>query len=316
LGNNNIDTDLQSPTSISFPLKISNVFSSKFYSAITTNTISCNGVDQFDSKVCSENGNCINSVCSCNFGYFGDNCELTSCNGVLFTNNSGCSGNGKCLGYDQCKCNFGYSNLNCSSFSCNGVDSNDQNVCFGKGTCLGYNNCTCSSPFFIGSNCDNPSNIAALVTPLISVCVFCLLISLCVTLIFFIIIILFAFYQKKKKTFIIKNKELTDKLLMMNDLNKINFSSLKFDKKNGNPVILGKGASSIVYSGKYNSKRIAIKEIKSEEFEENLITEIVLLKNIDHNNIIKYYGYSIDQLGNFYIITGKKNLKIKKRINE
>jgi WNK lysine deficient protein kinase len=34
-----------------------------------------------------------------------------------------------------------------------------------------------------------------------------------------------------------------------------------------------------------------------------LITEIVLLKNIDHSNIIKYYGYSEDNNGNFLIIT-------------
>jgi hypothetical protein len=34
------------------------------------------------------------------------------------------------------------------------------------------------------------------------------------------------------------------------------------------------------------------------------MTEIILLKNIDNNNIIKYYGYTIDNDGNFYILTG------------
>jgi hypothetical protein len=59
-----------------------------------------------------------------------------------------------------------------------------------------------------------------------------------------------------------------------------------------------------VYSGKYNGNFVAIKEIKSTEFEENLLTEIVLLKNMDHCNIIKSYGYSVDPNGNILILTG------------
>jgi hypothetical protein len=41
-----------------------------------------------------------------------------------------------------------------------------------------------------------------------------------------------------------------------------------------------------------------------------MITEIVLLKNIEHHNIIKYYGYSMDKVGNFFILTGIKFLII------
>jgi hypothetical protein len=49
---------------------------------------------------------------------------------------------------------------------------------------------------------------------------------------------------------------------------------------------------------------VAIKEIKSDEFEDSLITEIVLLKNLDHVNIIRSYGYSVDTNNNFFIVTG------------
>jgi hypothetical protein len=62
-----------------------------------------------------------------------------------------------------------------------------------------------------------------------------------------LIIIFITIYSiKKNKTIKLKNKELNDKLMMMNDLNKIQFNSIKFDKNNGKHVILGKGASSIV----------------------------------------------------------------------
>jgi serine/threonine protein kinase len=48
---------------------------------------------------------------------------------------------------------------------------------------------------------------------------------------------------------------------------------------------------------------VAIKEIRPDEFEDSLITEIVLLKNLEHKNIIKSFGYSIDHNGNFFILT-------------
>ena len=39
------------------------------------------------------------------------------------------------------------------------------------------------------------------------------------------------------------------------------------------------------------------------EFDDSLLTEIILLKSLSHENIIKYFGYSFDYVGNFYIIT-------------
>jgi serine/threonine protein kinase len=112
------------------------------------------------------------------------------------------------------------------------------------------------------------------------------------------------YFKYKQRKFIYKNKELTEKLFMMNDLQKIKFSLIKLNKnKNGTTKIIGVGASSVVYSGVYNNINVAIKEIHiGVGFEENLLTEILLLKNIEHKNIIKYFGYSIDYIGNFYII--------------
>jgi serine/threonine protein kinase len=67
---------------------------------------------------------------------------------------------------------------------------------------------------------------------------------------------------------------------------------------------LGKGTSSIVYSGIYKKNKVAIKEVHiGNNFEDSFLTEILLLKNLDNENIIKYFGYSIDYIGNFYIIT-------------
>jgi eukaryotic-like serine/threonine-protein kinase len=143
------------------------------------------------------------------------------------------------------------------------------------------------------------------------------------------LILIRIYYKQKQKKFILKNKELTEKLFMMNDLQKIQFGSIKLDKnKNGTSKILGKGASSIVYSGEYNNKKVAIKEVHiGSGFEDSLLTEILLLKNLEHENIIKYYGYSIDFIGNFYIITElckmgsldsyitKNNLTIQEKFN-
>jgi predicted Ser/Thr protein kinase len=130
-----------------------------------------------------------------------------------------------------------------------------------------------------------------------------------------IILTIIFYFRKKQKNFSKKYQELTDKLVIINDLNKIQINLIKFDKKDGKKVILGKGAFATVYSGKYNRTNVAIKEITPDKFSDDLITEIVLLKNLDHANIIKSYGYSIDEDGNFFILTGKINFIII-RFNE
>jgi alpha-tubulin suppressor-like RCC1 family protein len=100
LGINNIEiNNFFLPTPIQFLEPVSNIFASKFHSIITTNLISCNGINQFDSNVCNNNGNCINNKCECSFGYFGANCENTTCYNIISTNNTACSSNGECTGF-------------------------------------------------------------------------------------------------------------------------------------------------------------------------------------------------------------------------
>jgi hypothetical protein len=190
---------------------------------------------------------------------------------------------------------------NCVLYVCNGIPSTNPAVCSGQGKCEGYNKCNCYSGLYTGANCDNSSGLIALLVIFIScflLCIICIFFGLVITIIFIII-----YNDKKQKKFLIKNKELADRLAMMSDLNKIPFNSIKFEKKNGENLVLGKGASSIVYKGTYKENQIAIKEVSSVGFDENLITEIVLLKNLDCKYIIKYYGYSIDFGGNFFVIT-------------
>jgi hypothetical protein len=233
---------------------------------ITTNLFVCNGYNQFDDNVCSGNGGCLYNKCLCYVNYNGDSCNMTTC-----------------YGFNQ------------TGFK----------VCSGHGECVDYNNCLCESLYF-GDNCDK-SYIFTLIIPMFFVLLIIVVILICSILIFFtsIIIILFIYFYRKQNKFILKNKELTEKLFLMNDLNKIDINKIKFDKNNGKIVVIGKGTSSKVYSGKYNSINVAIKEVDSDEYGDSLISEIIFLKNIDHQNIIKYFGYSINTNGNFLVLTGK-----------
>jgi hypothetical protein len=47
--------------------------------------------------------------------------------------------------------------------------------------------------------------------------------------------------QKKQREFKKLNQELQKKLLLINDMNRIEFRDLKFERKNKKSVILGKG---------------------------------------------------------------------------
>jgi hypothetical protein len=72
-----------------------------------------------DSKVCNGNGNLnkkylkflfikIGNCTSddhreCNFGYFGNDCEIKNCFGILSNDSNVCSGNGNCTSKDKMK---------------------------------------------------------------------------------------------------------------------------------------------------------------------------------------------------------------------
>jgi hypothetical protein len=119
-----------------------------------------------------------------------------------------------------------------------------------RGICLGPNKCSCTTILYIGDDCENIGALIALIVVLTSVCLlsilFIIIIISVICILSIIIISLSIYFNKKNKNIQTKNKELNDKLLMMNDLNKIQFKDIKIDKINGKQVILGKGASSIV----------------------------------------------------------------------
>jgi hypothetical protein len=85
---------------------------------------------------------------------------------------------------------------------------------------------------------------------------------LIIIIIISIFIILFKNKNKDLTVKLKKNTEIIDKLLMRNDLKPINFKQIKFDKVKDKLKVIGIGASSVVYSGYYDSKRVAIKKIK------------------------------------------------------
>jgi hypothetical protein len=97
--------------------------------------------------------------------------------------------------------------------------------------------CNCDTIFYAGQFCTDVTNLVALVTPIASTIVFgtflfifCIICCFIITTIL-IIVSFVVFYQRKKKILLSKNKELSDRLLMMQDLNKIPFNLIKFDKK-------------------------------------------------------------------------------------
>jgi hypothetical protein len=229
-----------------------------------------------------------------------------------------------CVGYNKCSCFSGYSNLNCSDYKCFGFSSVFNGVCSGNGKCISSDMCQCISTFYKGQNCDDVSNIVGIVLGLL-LPILILVLLVCIISILIIIFIIFALillkiYQKNKTLLNIQNQgkiisinlELQEKLLLLNNMNKISFKKIKFDKKNNENVILGKGATSIVYSGTIGNQKVAIKQITSNQSNDSLISEIVLSKNLSQENIVKFFGYCINE-NSFFIITG--NININFRIN-
>ena len=275
------------------------VHSTRLYSVITPKNLSiCNTKSQFENNVCNNNGYCINNKCQCYYGYEGANCENIICYKIS-SKDKICSGKGFCLSPDFCQCFKNYYGEICQFFDCFNKTKNDPSVCNSQGNCTEPNKCLCNF-FYIGDNCDN-----GLILYLIIAFPNILILSIsCLTIIFFLLIfiIITHFYQTRKK-YMLKNKELTEKLLMISDLTKINFNSIKFDKnKNGSYVSLGSGSTSIVYSGVFENNRVAIKLVNNDTVGNTILTEILLLRSLTNENIIRYYGYSFDYVGNFYII--------------
>jgi len=165
------------------------VTDSNYIRKITTNEITCFGVNHLDSKVCNEHGSCIgNDECSCQTQYTGLQCDIPICFGVNGSaTESVCSGFGKCTSPDHCQCPFqnsaktcpqcfgatsmqctghgmctfndhcicneGYVGSECQYALCSGTHSNDSNVCSGRGECLSPNICRCHDGY-VGHDCE------------------------------------------------------------------------------------------------------------------------------------------------------------------
>jgi hypothetical protein len=85
---------------------------------------------------CSKNGICINNVCKCLQGYYGDDCSKPYCP-------DNCSGNGICDN-GKCICNNGFTGDNCGEKQC-------LNDCNGNGICK-EGVCICAKGY-IDSDC-------------------------------------------------------------------------------------------------------------------------------------------------------------------
>jgi serine/threonine protein kinase len=94
----------------------------------------------------------------------------------------------------------------------------------------------------------------------------------------------------------------------------IDFSEIKILKnENGTDKIIGqgifisilnKGATSIVYLGIYNEKKVALKKFHNVSKIKEIKTEISILKFIESEYIVKFYGYSYDhENNNIYLLT-------------
>eukprot|EP00792_Barthelona_sp_PAP020_P014018 TRINITY_DN9623_c0_g1_i1.p1 TRINITY_DN9623_c0_g1~~TRINITY_DN9623_c0_g1_i1.p1 ORF type:complete len:1215 (+),score=310.13 TRINITY_DN9623_c0_g1_i1:118-3762(+) len=66
--------------------------------------------------ICSNHGTCVNSMCDCNEGYHGANCQYNEC---LSTDLGVCNNNGECSD-DKCNCFDGYLGDNCGFGFCVG----------------------------------------------------------------------------------------------------------------------------------------------------------------------------------------------------
>ncbi|KAL9652729.1 hypothetical protein ABK040_015779 [Willaertia magna] len=96
-------------------------------------------------NACSGSGSCerdtaTTTICNCNPGYYGNECEVPSCNGLLASDPKVCSGGGRYIG------------SKCEIPLCFGIPANDTNSCSQKGLCLDNNKCECSAGF-TGDKC-------------------------------------------------------------------------------------------------------------------------------------------------------------------
>jgi len=59
-------------------------------------------------------------------------------------------------------------------------------------------------------------------------------------------------------------------------------------------ILLGSGASSLVFEGTYRGQKVAVKMFKITETNEKILNEVHILKSLCHPNIVQLVGYSLD----------------------
>ncbi len=124
--------------------------------------LSCSGISVNDTRVCSGNGQCVQTstgggACVCNTGYIGEKCAAWTCAKISNTMTTVCSGRGACVAPDRCNCYSGFTGENCQVEptrpptttaepvrTCFGIRSDFASVCSGYGRCVGTDNCTCN----------------------------------------------------------------------------------------------------------------------------------------------------------------------------
>jgi hypothetical protein len=80
-----------------------------------------------------------------------------------------------------------------------------------------------------------------LILPIVSIGLFLILILILIGIFTIIIIIIIIIFRRNRIVLQLKNNELHEKLLLMNDSNKIPFNKIRFNKVKSELKILGKG---------------------------------------------------------------------------
>jgi hypothetical protein len=113
---------------------------------------------------------------------------------------------------------------NCEFFTCNKIFPNDTKGCNGGGSCVGPNKCACNSGLILGDLCENSSGLIILLIVLFIILIIIFILAMTIVIFVVTTIILIVIIRnniKKTKEFSLKNKELTDKLLVKLNILKI-----------------------------------------------------------------------------------------------
>jgi hypothetical protein len=117
LGNGDSTNKLVITSSFQGALSVVDIACGLHSSFIIQSQYSCFGKNNTNSQICSANGICTGSnQCSCEDGYFGNECQYTSCFGKFNNQTNVCSRNGNCTELNVCSCYSNYGGKNCEVY--------------------------------------------------------------------------------------------------------------------------------------------------------------------------------------------------------